>query len=190
MPDVAQWERYFDPPTVLSRLGLDHIVGDVVEFGCGYGTFTLAIAARATGTVHALDIDRPMLDSVAGRAADRGIGNIDLVQRDFVQTGSGLRDGAAACALLFNILHAEDPVALLDEARRNVTPGGRVAVIHWNHDPETPRGPPLAIRPLPEDIAAWAARADLDCGPSIDLPPYHYGYSMIRPVTARLAARD
>ncbi len=189
MPDVAQWESYFDPPAVLSRLGLDNIAGDVVEFGCGYGTFTLAIAAATTGTVHALDIDRAMLDIVASRAADRGIRNIDLIQRDFVQIDSGLRDGAATCALLFNILHAEDPVALLNEARRNVRPGGRVGAIHWNYDPETPRGPPLAIRPLPDHIAAWAATADLDCGPCIDLPPYHYGFSMTRPATAGAAAR-
>lgn len=189
MPDVSQWESYFDPPAVLTRLGLDKVTGDVVDFGCGYGTFTLAIAPGATGIVHALDIDQDMLDVVAARSEHYGIRNIDLIQRDFMQIGSGLRDGAAACALLFNILHAEDPVALLAEARRNVRPGGRVGAIHWNHDPETPRGPPLAIRPLPEHVAAWAGQADLDCGPRIDLPPYHYGFTLTRPAAAAAGSR-
>jgi ubiquinone/menaquinone biosynthesis C-methylase UbiE len=188
MPDVSQWESYFDPPAVLTRLGLKHIPGDVVDFGCGYGTFTLAIAPAATGTVHALDIDQDMLDVAAARAGKHGIRNIHLIRRDFMQLGSGLGGGAVACALLFNILHAENPVALLDEARRSVRPGGRVGVIHWNHDPATPRGPPLAIRPLPEYVAAWAAQAGLDCGPCIDLPPYHYGFAMTVPAAAGAGA--
>ena len=188
MPELTQWEGYFDPPTILSRLGLDRVVGDVVDFGCGYGTFTLAMAPAVAGSVHALDLERAMLDVVAARAATAGLSNIDLIQRDFIQLGSGLRDGTAACALLFNILHTEDPVALLEEARRNVRPGGRIGAIHWNHDPETPRGPPLAIRPLPEEIAAWAAKAGLDCGPWIDLP-YHYGFTLTRPASAGAGAR-
>jgi len=183
MPSGAQWEGYFDPPAVLGCLGLTAVHGDIVEFGCGYGTFTLPAAASASGAVHALDIDPAMLETVARRAAERGLNNIELVERDFMRDGTGLADGSAAIALLFNILHAENPVALLREARRTVRVGGSVAVIHWNYDPSTPRGPPLAIRPLPEHVAAWAAAAGLEPGPKIDLPPYHYGFVLRRPET-------
>lgn len=41
MPGEALWESFFDPPTVLARLGLTPEARGVVEFGCGYGTFTL-----------------------------------------------------------------------------------------------------------------------------------------------------
>lgn len=190
MPDCAQWERYFDPASVLSRLGLDRCDGDVVDFGCGYGTFALAIAATVTGTVYALDIEQEMLDVVATRVQRGELENVKTVRRDFIQHGSGLPDGGAACALLFNILHTDDPLALLAEARRTVRPGGRIAVIHWRHDPETPRGPPLAIRPPPARIAAWAAQSELVCSPCIDLPPYHFGFSMTTPVPVAVAARD
>ena len=189
MPERARWERYFAPATVLSRLGLERIDGDVVDFGCGYGTFALALAPMVSGTVHALDIEPAMLAVVAARARRRGIGNIEVVERDFMQHGSGLPDGAAACALLFNILHTERPLALLAEARRTLRPGGLVAVIHWNPDPETPRGPPLAVRPSPGQIAAWAGTAALDCGPCIDLPPYHFGFCMTTPASAAVAAQ-
>jgi hypothetical protein len=37
--------------------------------------------------------------------------------------------------------------------------GGHVAVIHWNYDPQTPRGPPMAIRPRPEIAAAGLGRS-------------------------------
>lgn len=190
MPDRAQWEGYFDPAGVLARLGLDRVDGDVVDFGCGYGTFALAIAPTVTGTVYALDIDQDMLDIVAARAGCRGIDNIEPVRRDFIRHGSGRPDGSAACALLFNILHTDDPLALLAEARRTLSPGGRIAVIHWRYDPETPRGPPLAIRPPPASIAAWALQCELACGPCIELPPYHFGFSMTTPVAVAVAARD
>ena len=38
--------------------------------------------------------------------------------------GTGLADAAVGYAMLFNILHIEDPVGLLQEARRVLAPGG------------------------------------------------------------------
>ena len=178
MPPCAQWEQYFEPESVFTRLGLQHIDGDVVEYGCGYGTFTLAIAQRTFGRCCAIDLDAQMTTMVAQRALRLGIENIDCVTRDFVANGSGLADGSQALALLFNILHFEDPVALLREARRVLRDDGQIAVIHWNYDSETPRGPPMAIRPRPENYPNWAAAAGLNCGQQIDLPPYHYGFVM------------
>jgi hypothetical protein len=57
--------------------------------------------------------------------------------------------------------------------------------MHWNHDPSTPRGPSMAIRPRPDDCAQWAAEAGLRLasGP-IDLPRYHYGFVFKRPAEA------
>jgi len=183
MPELAQWESYFDPPLVIEKLGLGHQTGDIVEFGCGYGTFTIPLAAVTNGTVHAIDVDQAMLDTTARRAAQLGLGNIVFVETDFMRDGCGLADGAAVAVVLFNILHAENPVALLGEARRAVAPGGRIAAIHWNYDPETPRGPPMSIRPLPEDYPRWAEAAGLECGPLIDLPPHHYGYVFRHPLS-------
>ena len=44
MPSLEQWESYFDPAGILDSL---HLSGEVVEFGCGYGTFTVAQARVA-----------------------------------------------------------------------------------------------------------------------------------------------
>ena len=52
MPDEQKWYEFFDPTAILPRLGLDAACGDVVEFGCGYGTFTLAAARIISGTVY------------------------------------------------------------------------------------------------------------------------------------------
>jgi hypothetical protein len=83
--------------------------------------------------------------------------------------------------MLFNILHAEEPQMLLREAWRILRVGGLLGIMHWNFDPATPRGPNMAIRPTPEQCAAWASEAGFQqVAEQIDLPPYHYGFVFAR----------
>jgi hypothetical protein len=85
--------------------------------------------------------------------------------------------------MLFNILHAERPEVLLDEAFRVLKPSGLLAITHWKYDPTTPRGPSMEIRPRPEQCRVWAEQLGfriLEPG-IIELPPYHYGMVLERP---------
>ena len=59
MPEESLWATFFTPEEVLHKLGLS-TAGDVVDFGCGYGTFTIPAAKITSGTVYALDIDPEM----------------------------------------------------------------------------------------------------------------------------------
>lgn len=181
MPPQDYWETLLDVPLILDAFGVDAATGDVVELGCGYGTFTVPLARRIRGTVHTLDIDPAMVALTVQRAAGAGLTNIKAEARDVLAGGFGLPAGSCDAALLFNILHAEEPVALLRAARDVVRPGGLVAVIHWRSDIATPRGPSLHIRPRPEQIAAWAVEAGLGVdGPSFGLPPWHFGLKLRR----------
>jgi len=183
MPDEEMWSGFFDPDKVLAVFGLDRGVEDMVEFGCGYGTFTLAAAKIATGTVHALDIEPEMVDVVLQKCVDAGITNVQARVRDFVGAGTGLADSSMDAALLFNILHHEEPVALMKEALRVLKPNGLLAVIHWNYDPMTPRGPAMEIRPRPEQCTEWGREAGFGFNEQdrYDLPPYHYGLLFRKP---------
>jgi SAM-dependent methyltransferase len=185
MPDENYWQSFFDADCVIEQLGCASAVGEtVVEFGSGYGTFTLPLARRSAGSVAAFDIEPELVAQVAARADAEGLMNVRVEQRDFVAAGSGLPDHCAAHAMLFNILHIENPVALLREAWRVLQPGGVVSVIHWNYDPATPRGPSMEIRPRPADCRGWAEEAGLVFVRDVDLSAccqHHYGMIFMRP---------
>ena len=182
MPEEAYWETLFDVPLILDRLGVDARFRDLVEFGCGYGTFTIPVAKRISGTLTAFDIDAGMIERTRQRAEAAGAYNVGYVVRDVFADGFGGEPGAKDACLLFNILHCEQPVKLMAEGSRVVRRGGAVFVIHWRHDPTTPRGPSMEIRPRPEQIVEWAEQTGL-LEPElqiIDLPPWHYGVRLRR----------
>ncbi len=57
MPEEDDWNNFFDAECVIKKMfGEKGCQGNLVEFGSGYGTFTLAVAKYLTGTVLALDI--------------------------------------------------------------------------------------------------------------------------------------
>ena len=179
MPEEAYWVTFFDPEkAVETLLGGTNVQGDLVEFGCGYGTFTLPAAQRTAGKVSALDIEPDMVASVRSKAETGGLSNIEAVVRDFVAQGTGLGEGSQAHAMIYNLLHLENPEVLLAEALRILQPGGLLSVIHWRSDISTPRGPSLAIRPSPEQCLHWMTDAGFQAIQPVDLQhccPFHFG---------------
>jgi len=185
MPDEEMWRSFYDADDLVVRLDCVRAgTESIVEFGGGYGTFTLPAARRTSGQVHALDIEPELVALVSRRARASGLGNVRAVERDFVADGTGLPDTSVDHAMVFNLLHLEDPVGLLREAWRVLKPGGLVSIIHWKPDPTTPRGPSLSIRPRPEQCRCWAEAAGFRFVRHEDLSagcPHHYGLLLARP---------
>ena len=177
MPDEQVWQSFFDPESILIKLGLSTEINEAVDFGCGFGTFAIAVAKLTQANIYALDIDNEMLEVARKNASSQGLENIHFLQQDFMEKGTGLGSCSIDFAMMFNILHMERPHKLLTEAHRILKQGGKLAVIHWNYDAGTPRGPAMSIRPKPEHIMGWARAAGFSSNESdiIDLPPYHYG---------------
>jgi SAM-dependent methyltransferase len=182
MPPRDQWESFFDPAAVLESLGCGLLDGDGVEVGCGYGTFTVPAASQIAGTLYALDIDPTMIQATTARVKSAGLRNVVVEQRDVAVDGCGRPDGSTSFVMLFNLLHIENPLVLLREAHRVLRPGGRVGVIHWKIDANTPRGPTLEIRPSRERCRAWGEEAGLRWVRYQHLPesPWHWGMVMER----------
>ena len=91
MPLKEMWEGFFDPAQILAVMGLGEDAGDIVEFGCGYGTFTIPAAKMIRGIVHAIDIDAEMAAQTKEEAAKAGVENINTILRDFTAEGTGLK---------------------------------------------------------------------------------------------------
>ena len=58
MPEEKVWDSFFDQPSILLKLQLTSECNDVVEFGCGYGTFTIPASRIIKGNVFAIDIEQ------------------------------------------------------------------------------------------------------------------------------------
>lgn len=175
MPEREMWENFFDSLQILKTLGIDKQINDVAEFGCGYGTFTIPAAEMIRGKIYAFDIESDMVRITNDEAKKRGLGNVQAIVKDFMADGTGLEEKSVDYAMLFNILHLENPEILLKEARRILSKSGKLGMIHWNYDPSTPRGPSMDIRPKPEQCIQWAMAVGFRDPVQFDLKPYHYG---------------
>jgi len=185
MPEREMWERFFDPVNILNTLGLNSQTSDVAEFGCGYGTFTIPAAKVIKGKIYTLDIELDMIRITNEKAKKNGLNNVQTVLRDFMTEGSGLPDGSLDYVMLFNILHLEKPMILINEAKRILRKSGKLGIVHWNYDPTTPRGPSMDIRPKPEDCIKWAESAGFSKAARYDLKPYHYGIVLTKEEVVR-----
>jgi ubiquinone/menaquinone biosynthesis C-methylase UbiE len=176
MPAEDLWASFFNIDLILSELQITSDVRDVVEVGCGYGTFTIPVAKKIPGNLYAFDIEKKMLDIVKQKLIKQNIDNVNLVQRDVLTQKTGLADNSIDYVLLFNILHHESPHEFINEAYRILKQNGKVGIIHWRSDIETPRGPDLSIRPKPEQILQWIDKSEFSIykEPFI-IEPYHYG---------------
>ena len=179
MPEEAYWESFFDADATMKILfSASGLAGHLVEFGCGYGTFTVPAALHTHGVVTALDIEPLMVDRVRQKTEALGLSNVHAEIRDFVIQGSGLESETQDHALIFNLLHLEHPVVLLQETHRVLHDGGMLFVMHWRSDIPTPRGPSPAIRPRPEQCQTWLEEAGFRDVELVNLQlccPYHFG---------------
>src|SRR5437667_8551283 len=100
MPEEQFWESLFDIPLVVDRMGLNRSLRDVVEFGCGYGTFTIPVAKRIAGTLDAFDIDPQMIARTRVRAREAGVSNLTLHLRDVLADGLGLPESSREAVML------------------------------------------------------------------------------------------
>jgi ubiquinone/menaquinone biosynthesis C-methylase UbiE len=184
MPEDDYWNSFFDAECVIKKMfGEKGCQGNLVEFGSGYGTFTFPAAKHSRGTVFALDIEADLIERLHQNSKERSIQNIDAEVRDFVSNGTGLDCETQSHAMIYNLLHLENPIELLKEAYRVLQPGGKLSVIHWRSDIPTPRGPALDIRPTPEQCREWIESAGFHLIQNVDLSEcckFHFGIVAIR----------
>ena len=120
-----------------------------VDFGSGTGTFALPMAdlVGAAGKVYAIDSSAEMLNHIKVKNPPK---NLVLLNNDVKRTE--LHDQVADICLLAFILHeVEQPGEVISEAFRLLKPMGRLVIVEWKADLDSP-GPPRKIRLSRENI--------------------------------------
>jgi ubiquinone/menaquinone biosynthesis C-methylase UbiE len=181
MPAEDLWASFFNIDLILSELQINSEVNDMVEVGCGYGTFTIPVAKKISGNLYAFDIEEEMLDIVTQKLNNEFVSNVILEHRDILTQTTGLTDNSVDYVMLFNILHHESPNDFLSEAYRILKREGKLGILHWRSDIETPRGPDLTIRPRPAQIIQWIDKKKFSIYKNpVVINPYHYGLILLK----------
>jgi SAM-dependent methyltransferase len=127
----------------IARLLLGLRGGDkVLDVACGPGNFSreFARAVAPDGLAVGIDASRTMLDRGVAELSRAGLDNLVLVRGDATALPFRAESFDATCC--FAALHLfADPFSALDEMRRVLAPGGRIAIM-------TSVRRPLTIRPL------------------------------------------
>jgi cyclopropane fatty-acyl-phospholipid synthase-like methyltransferase len=112
----------------VTELAAPRTTDRVVDLGCGWGTFELALADRVAEVV-GVDFSERAIDFCRRRLAADPRPNVSFVQADAGATGlaSGAYDLVIA-ADLFEHLYPADATRVAAEAHRLLVPGGRFAV--------------------------------------------------------------
>ena len=115
----------------IARLLLGLGEGDVVlDVACGPGNFSreFARAVGEDGLVVGVDASRTMLERGGEELRRSDPGNVCLIRAD--ATALPFADGSFDAACCFAALHLfGEPFAALDEMRRTLKPGGRIALM-------------------------------------------------------------
>ncbi len=180
MPDQDQWEEFFDSIEIFEKFGLTDENAKGADIACGYGTFTIPLAKLNFGTIYAVDINDEFLSLVEKRALKQNLRNIKTVNGDISESNFRLPE-KVSYVLLFNILHCENPETVVSNVIQNLSNNGKIFVIHWRSDIETPRGPPLSIRPKIGDIQILMEKLGFQVHKKFEsISDYHNGVSFIR----------
>ncbi|MGE0360978.1 MAG: methyltransferase domain-containing protein [Vicinamibacterales bacterium] len=178
--DPERYAKGFDDPArdawqmpdrVIAALALKP--GDrVADIGAGTGYFSTRLArAAARPTVFAADIEPAMVGYLAKRAAAEGLANMRAVQAS--ATSPQLPEPVDVVLVVDTFHHIGNRTAYFAGLRRQLRPGGRVAIVDFRKDAPGD-GPPAHFRFTPDQITAEMSAAGyvLDAGHDF-LPRQH-----------------
>jgi ubiquinone/menaquinone biosynthesis C-methylase UbiE len=154
------------PEQTLRRIGFAE--GQILcDVGAGTGIFSIPAAKVTHNTVYALEISDEMLEIIAGKANEQGLGNVVPVKvkgDDF-----GVPGGSIDLILLVAVLHEiQDKHTFLAGLQKLLKPGGKVALIEF-HKGQTPNGPPAENRLGREEATAFMQAVGLGVSDDFDL---------------------
>lgn len=148
-PERLKW---LPPQELIERLDI-HSGYSIADIGAGTGYFTIPFAERvdSTGCVFAVDVAPEMLERIRTKTVEKNVSNVRLAEGEAGATG--LADSSCDLVFMANVWHEfDDHQMVLAEARRILNSKGRIAILDWRAELDSPPGPPRHHR-ISEDFA-------------------------------------
>jgi ubiquinone/menaquinone biosynthesis C-methylase UbiE len=126
-------DYFFPPAKTLERVGIQ-TGSNVLDFGAGYGSYSIPAAQLVgpTGKVYAADIHPLAIKKIRKKADTKRIKNIHMILTD---CETKLPDASIDIVLLFYVLHDfKNPDSIIRELVRVMKPKGVLAVIDHKFD--------------------------------------------------------
>jgi SAM-dependent methyltransferase len=170
-PDREAWQK---PDQVMDALRIAE--GTIVaDLGAGGGWFTMRLARRVgrSGRVYAVDVQRLMIEAIERRVEREGLNNVTAIQGEYDDPKLP-SDARIDAVLIVDAFHEmEDPVRLLKNVARTLTPHGRIGIIDYREGDGGP-GPDAAERVPPSVVISQASAAGLRLIEQQKFLPYQY----------------
>ncbi len=142
--DSRQRESLIPPEVLISQMPIEK-THTLLDVGAGTGFFTIPMAESTSGKVYALDPDGRMLSVIAGKAQEKGLTNIELIQEHL--ESSGIQNNSIDFVMASLILHEVGSLAkALSDIYQVLKTGGHLLFLEYEKDDLIIEGPPMAIR--------------------------------------------
>ena len=164
---------YLDPTRILKAFRLRPGMR-IADIGSGTGFFAIPAAeiVGPTGRVYAVDLSPEMLEDLRTKLQRAQTGNLEALRS--TEDRVPLPDASVDFAFLACVLHELDGPGTLLEARRVLTPAGRLGVVDWKKE-DSEFGPPKAHRLDEDEARAVVSDAGFDPTRTFDAGKHHYG---------------
>lgn len=178
MPSIVGGNALIDVNLIIDKAG----IGDkmkIADLGCGSSGHFVFAPARLVGkkgAVYAVDILKPILETINRRAKQENLANIIIVWSDLEIFGATkIESNSLDVALLINTLYLSRKRAeILREAIRMVKKGGKLIVVEWKNI-ASPLGPPAEERVKKNLLETAAKKLSLNLDEEFEAGKYHYG---------------
>jgi ubiquinone/menaquinone biosynthesis C-methylase UbiE len=170
--------KFLNKQEIFDKLNLQQGM-NVACLGCGNQGAFIVPAAKLVGKdglAYAVDIQKPVLESVRHLAALEGLTNLQTVWANLEDVGSAnIPAGSLDSAFLINVLFQNKKYAeILKEAGRLLKLGGKLIIVDWKKTGVL-FGPDVAIRVEPEIIIKLSADLNLKLVLQTEFGQYFWG---------------
>lgn len=182
-PVGAPPREFMDPIQVLHEVDLAEGM-TVADFGSGAGFMTIPAAKMVgdTGVVYAVDVQKQLLADVVRKSRLQATLNVKAVWADLEVPGATkIPTASVDVVLLVKVLfQSKKRDAILNEAFRILTPGGKAVLVEWKKV-AIPFGPPLTLRVPRDEAERLGEHAGFTITGEFSLDQYHYSVVFTKP---------